>query len=247
MGLLKLFEPRDLSPKAKQSPYEHDDLVSQFQRTRLNSTPTKPPVAQKTYYYNVDEARHGAYRASPPARATPSPQPKRFLETPPRPVYSARPASDPTMHSSSHDTSPISPRGRPAMHETASGQSTPVKANQCHGTTATGKRCTRVVPLTASTPRSRTQSSPTKLTSPLPRASPQHGPPLTENALVQLDRMLSRRGKGAKEKKRAPVHDGSSTSGSEQDEVALEMPRFCHQHSKQAMEEPVRFTCEISA
>jgi hypothetical protein len=114
--------------------------------------------------------------------------------TPPKAAYISRP-----QHTPSPPSTPIS------------------KANQCQGTTTTGKRCTRVV-------GGASKASPTK-----------RGPPaLKERDVVQLNRMLSRRG-------RRPISKDSDTSEDEAEEQLVTLPKFCHQHAAQAMEEPGLF------
>jgi hypothetical protein len=95
------------------------------------------------------------------------------------------------------------------------------KANQCQGTTTSGKRCTRIVGGAAAS-----KTSPRKQ---------QDSLALMDRHVVQLNRMLSRKGRQAR-----PKQD-SDTSEDEQEEQLVALPKFCHQHSQQAMEETGTF------
>ena len=133
------------------------------------------------------------------------------------------------------------------------------KANQCHGTTGAGKRCTRVVG------RSRAKSS----------TSPQKGQPvtpkpstfLTSNALRQLDRRLSignrvRKGQGRKLGNSGGRRANNDFEDEENFEHGFaritpipeddedgddfeELPIYCFQHAKQTLEQKGTFVGTI--
>jgi hypothetical protein len=205
----------------------------------------------------------------PPFRPSPSslqsPSRLHAYSTPSRPHHSAlaspeRPHSSPNVPllqpgRASNATSP----SKSALHSPGVLGREQAKANQCHGTTGAGKRCTRVVggkAAAAKKPSSGTTS---------PIKSNNRDPPtlLTISALRQLDRRLSIGKQRQRQRSGTPIKSGRSRQVSnsnedgdeddyyesgmafsgnqdsdEQDEAWIELPVYCFQHAKQTLEQP---------
>lgn len=160
------------------------------------------------------------YPSYPPSHAY-TPPPDSYIpqpihhHVPPAQSYSPRPAHSYTPPSASLLAPP-----RPRPHRPISAPTPPSpsvldgKPNQCRGTTSSGKRCTRFVGVPSPTKGGR-------------GSSPQ---PVNDASLASLNRVLSRRGK--RPPRRPALLEESDSSDSEADDEE-ELPKFCHQHSKQ--------------
>jgi hypothetical protein len=226
-------------------------------------SPTKPlptPHGRLEASHNAESSTANLYMPEP------HPYYHQVQPHPPVPAASTRPHASPKP--AAPTTPSPSPSRRPSPSKappSSSAHATPAKPNQCHGTTATGKRCTRTVSSGlsgVSTPTRSPGGRKSREPSPAP-VQPLPPPPgtltLNDRSLKQLDRMLSRRGgrqnkRPLKRRQQPPIVPINLDSSESEDEDAGEddegegegtglddLPRFCYQHASQALEEKGTF------
>ena len=221
-------------------PYYSSELVSAAECDRVTemglfSFGKKKERETREYYAPVQSTstRYEAATITPPRYYnTPPPLPPRSATLPAFP-----PPRTPTKQPTPPFTPPPPPRPTPPRPSTTPRQSgTP---NQCSGTTANHARCTRTVNsatnLTPSKSPLRPVTSPSSPHTPIPQSSPRKSTK-SINSLDKLDHIFRSIQLNQPDSPSLQPHWIPQRPASQNDD-AEGVPRFCFQHSKQALVE----------